>query len=299
MATVTRPASDGIIEEPADLAIGLAADTDAFDAAFRLVHDQYTWRGYMASTSSGRRLSLHHVLPSTKVFVARQHDRVIGTLTLVQDSLFGLPLDELYREEVAGLRADQRRLSEVTALATAAESRRAGVTVLLHLMRAMVTYAMHVGGTHDLCITVNPRHVEFYRKCLRFAAIGPERSYDKVNGAPAVLLRLNLEIACAVEASVHRGEDREPIHTFLFARAHQERILAQLRSNLASAHFRRAQFVEFFGDGVLLQRLSPEMRARVEAFFAPVSVERPCEVAAGAVAWQHRRLDPAPALLSA
>ncbi len=266
------------IPELPDLDVGLATETGSFDAAFRLVHEQYLWRGYMTPMPSGRRLSAHHALPTTKVFVAHRLDSLIGTLTLVRDSLFGLPLDDLYRSEVAGLRRQGRRIAEVAALATSAASRRAGIAVLLHLMRMVVTYAIKVAGVNDLCITVNPRHVEFYRTCLRFEVIGPERAYGKVNGAPAVALRLDLDVARAVEAAVHRGEDREPIHHFLFAVGNQERVLGQLWSNLASAHFRRAQFLEFFGDGVLLQSLSAEMRARLERFFAPVSIDRPCEL---------------------
>lgn len=278
MATVLRRSSEDATLEPSDLDVGLAGETSVFDAAFRLVHDQYNWRGYMAPAPSGRRLTVHNALPTTRVFVARRGGRVIGTVGLVQDSLFGLPLDDLYRAEVAGLRADERRIAEVVALATAAESRRAGVTVVLQLMRMVITYALELAAVQDLCVTVNPRHVEFYRTCLRFEPLGPERAYAKVNGAPAVALRLNLDVARAVEAAVHRGTDVEPVHHFLFAQENQDRVLAQLRSNLASAHFRRAQFLEFFGDGVLLRQLAPEMRARLETFFAPVRLERPCEL---------------------
>lgn len=278
MGPVNHETPTGTALEPADLDVGLASDTDVFDAAFRLVHDQYTWRGYMAPSPSGRRLSVHHALPTTKVFVARRDDRVIGTVTLVGDSLFGLPMDDLYRHEISTLRAQGRRIAEVSALATAAESRRTGITVLLHLMRALITYAVKLAALDDLCITVNPRHVEFYRSCMRFETIGGERAYSKVNGAPAVALRLNLEVARAIEASVHRGDEREPIYQFLCAHANQAHVLARLWENLASARFRRPQFIEFFGDGMLLGELSPAMRARVEGFFAPVAAERPCEI---------------------
>ena len=261
------------------LRVGLASDTATYDAAFRLVHDQYVWRGYMTPTPSGRRLSVHHALPTTKVFVANRLDRLVGTLTLVQDSLLGLPLDDLYRDEVAELRDRGRRIAEVAALATAGDCRRTGIAVVSHLMRMVVTYALKIAGINDLCITVNPRHVEFYRTCLRFEAIGPERAYGKVNGAPAVAMRLDLDVAREVEAAVHRGDDRESIHQFLFAPANQEEVLPDIWSNLASAHFGRAQFLEFFGDGVILKNVPDELRARLERFFAAVTIDRPCEFA--------------------
>lgn len=46
----------------------------------------------------------------------------------------------------------------------------------------------------DIVITVNPKHQEFYRRRLLFKKIGSERKHPKVNGAPAVLLSLPLEI---------------------------------------------------------------------------------------------------------
>jgi hypothetical protein len=261
-----------------DFEVDLATETRMFDAAFRLVHDQYTWRGYMMPAANGRRLSLHNALPSTRVFVATRANRVIGTLTLVQDSLFGLPMDDLYRGEVAELRAQGRRVGEVSALATAAECRRAGVSVLLHLMRMLVTYAVKVVSLDDLCITVNPRHVEFYHTCLKFEPLGGERAYDKVNGAPAVALRLDLDVARGVEAAVRRGEDTDPVHQFLFARPAQDEVLGQLHRQLPRAHFRREQFVEFFGDGILLQQVPEAWRARLESFYAPILMDRPCEL---------------------
>ena len=124
MATVLRRSSEGTLLEDPDLAVGLASETEDFDQAFRLVHDQYNWRGYMAPAPSGRRLMVHNALPTTKVFVARRGRHVAGTVTVVQDSLFGLPLDDLYRAEVAAIRRDEHRIAEVVALATAAGSRR-------------------------------------------------------------------------------------------------------------------------------------------------------------------------------
>src|SRR5215475_6932109 len=89
-----KPAWWGESEVVATLNFGLAVTASEFDGAFRLLHDQYLWRGYMAAASSGRRLSLHNLLPSTKVFVARSGDAVVATVTVVEDSRLGLPIDE-------------------------------------------------------------------------------------------------------------------------------------------------------------------------------------------------------------
>ncbi len=49
----------------------------------------------MTPAPSRRRLSLHNVLPSTKVFVAKTGDgAVAATVTVVEDSRLSLPVDE-------------------------------------------------------------------------------------------------------------------------------------------------------------------------------------------------------------
>jgi hypothetical protein len=88
----------------ASLDFGLARTFSDFDGAFRLLHDQYVWRQYMRPNPAGRRLNLHNVLPTTKVFVARAEARVVGTLAAVEDSRLGLPMDEAFGAELGRLR---------------------------------------------------------------------------------------------------------------------------------------------------------------------------------------------------
>jgi len=84
------------------LDFGLATDRHALEQAFRLQHDQYVAHGYMDAHPSGWRLSLHNALSATRVFVARCGGRVVGTMTLIADSPLGLPMDEIYTDELRG-----------------------------------------------------------------------------------------------------------------------------------------------------------------------------------------------------
>jgi len=172
---------------------GLAQSVEALDAAFRLVHDQYVRRGFMTPHPSGRRLGRHHARPTTRVFVATDRVRVVGTVTLIEDSQSGLPSDEIYQEELDTFRAQGLRLGEASALASDPTCRAAGLALVLRLMRLLVIYAADVAALDVLCVAVNPRHVEFYRRVLTFEIFGELRSYAKVNGAPAVGLGLDLD----------------------------------------------------------------------------------------------------------
>jgi hypothetical protein len=246
------------------LEFGLATDTATLDQSFRLVHDRYLWRGYATRSDSGRRLSAHNALPSTLVFVARGGARVVGTVTLVPDSPIGLPIDEIYAAEVAALRREDRRLAEVGALAVD-RGQPLGLAVVLRLLRILVIHAAEIARLDDLIVTVNPRHVAFYRRWLLFQALGPRRPYDRVNGAPAVALRLDLRPVRALIEAVQAGRPRAPLYDFFFGRPHFNLIVRRLRRELPRSVMTPAQVAHFFGDGVALTDATPAQRAMVRA----------------------------------
>ena len=113
------------------LRFGVARDTTALDGAFRLVHGQYVWRGFMQAPHwSGRRVDLRHALPSTRVFVVQDGARVVGTASVFQDSALGLPMDGVFADQLAEMRATGRRVGEVSALAMDGDRRGYGLPVL-------------------------------------------------------------------------------------------------------------------------------------------------------------------------
>jgi hypothetical protein len=171
--------------------IKIAETRDELEQAFSLVHHEYKKLGYVNEPNPPEIcLGIHHVLPETAVFIFKSYLTVISTLTQIFDSnMFGLPMDALYHGELDALRKANRKLVELSALATRDEAR--WRNVFMYLARAMFWYAMRQKA-NDLCITVNPKHVEFYKTLFLFEDLGPEKYYPKVS-APAVALRLNLD----------------------------------------------------------------------------------------------------------
>jgi hypothetical protein len=172
--------------------IKIAETRDELEQAFSLVYNEYLSEGYIKDPDrSGLHFSIYHILPETVVFVFKSYLKVISTLTLIFDSeTFGLPMDVLYRKELDALRRHRkRRLVELSSLATAKDAR--WHNLFMYLNRALVWYAMYRNAT-DLCIMVNPKHVDFYKLILLFKDLGPLQYYSKVS-APAVALRLDLD----------------------------------------------------------------------------------------------------------
>jgi hypothetical protein len=82
---------------------------------------------------------------------------------------------------------------EVTRLVIA-ENHRNSKVLLLRLINFAFIYCVQARRIADVLIEVNPRHVNYYRRLLCFEVFGTERPCPRVNGAPAVLLRLDLSV---------------------------------------------------------------------------------------------------------
>jgi hypothetical protein len=178
----------GDIDRPA---IKIAETREELLQAFGLVYAEYFRCGYITQECPSRlSFNVYNYLPQTCVFIFKSYLDVVSTLTQIFDSpLFGLPMDSLYKGELDVLRARNRQVVELSALSTPKESRWRNLMVFL--CRAMFHYARY-SGVNDLCIMVNPKHVNFYKTIFLFDDFGPERFYPRV-GAPAVALRLNLD----------------------------------------------------------------------------------------------------------
>jgi hypothetical protein len=171
--------------------IKLAETRDELAQSFGLVYKEYLASGYITNSHpTEMQFSAFNFLPATCVFIFRTYLTVISTLTQIFDSdLFGLPMDVLYREELDTLRARGRRITELSALATPREVRWCNLVVFLS--RTMFEYSK-MNNVNDICIMVNPKHVNFYKTMFLFEDFGPERFYANV-GAPAVALRIDMD----------------------------------------------------------------------------------------------------------
>lgn len=163
----------------------LATTEGSFDSASLLVERMYSWRGYV--TGAG----IQHA-PNRVTLLAFQDDEIVGTLTLGLDSEEKLSVDEMYQDKIDELRAQNRKVCELTKLAVDQSIR--SKRVLAALFHLSFIYGRNIHSGTDFVIEVNPRHVLFYKRMLGFEQFGEQKTCPRVN-APAVLLRLELDYA--------------------------------------------------------------------------------------------------------
>ena len=159
---------------------------------WNLVYREYLNQGYTAPNELQCRYSLHDALPDTATFLIELGPESVGTVTVFPDSPLGLPADEIYRAELDGLRQAGHRPVEIGRLTIAREHAN-NRFILAGLFDILFLHAREVIGATDLVSTVNPSHEKFYERMLIFQRIGTEKDLGSVRGAPAVLMKMDLD----------------------------------------------------------------------------------------------------------
>lgn len=169
------------------------AETQAeLEACFGLLHDAYVSAGFMRPDPSGLRVTPYHALPTTTTLCAKFDGRVVGTVSLIRDGVFGFPMQSAF--DLSAVRRRQGRIAEVSALAVHPDFRRTGGWILFPLIKFMYEYAERYFDTRHLVIAVNPDKIELYESLMFFERLPAAEvdEYDFANGAPAVGAVLDL-----------------------------------------------------------------------------------------------------------
>ena len=186
------------------LHLKIAETRDELEACFGLLHDAYVASGFMKPHPSGLRVTLYHALPTTTTLCATFDGEVVGTLSLIRESVMGFPLQSIF--DLHSVREQGGMIAEVSALAVHPKFRKTGGSVLFPLMKFMHDYCTGYFDTRHLVIAVNPNRIELYESLLLFDRL-PQNTvdnYDFANGAPAVGATLDLH---------HAAQKFRPIYT--------------------------------------------------------------------------------------
>ena len=174
------------------LVLKIAETKEELESCFRLLHDAYVSSGFMTPDPSGMRITIYHALPTTTTLCAKFDGEVVGTISLIRESLFGFPLQAIF--DLNQVRSLKGKIAEVSALAVHPKFRKTGGSILFPLMKFMYDYCTSFFDTRHLVIAVNPNRIEMYESLLFFQRLDENfvTNYDFANGAPAVGAALDL-----------------------------------------------------------------------------------------------------------
>ena len=177
------------------LVLKIAETREELEACFKLLHDAYVSSGFMKPAESGLRATIYHALPTTTTLCAKYDGEVVGTLSLIRESVFGFPLQAIF--DLKEIRVRGGKIAEVSALAVHPDFRKTGGAILFPLMKFMYEYCTTFFDTRHLVIAVHPTRIEMYESLLFFNRLTENEvaNYDFANGAPAVGASLDLRTA--------------------------------------------------------------------------------------------------------
>jgi hypothetical protein len=177
-----------------DIKIRVASTRRERHDAFELVYRAYRRANLCSANHCGMRYTPYQLLKSTDIIIAELRGEMISTLSLVRDSEMGLPLEDVYDDEVTARREAGVHLAEISCLA----DRRDGPVRFFNLFREMCQLTAQLAwslGVEELLAAVHPSHTAFYRRYLAFEPLGERRDYPTVCGNPAMALALNFQRA--------------------------------------------------------------------------------------------------------
>lgn len=179
----------------ADFAFKIADTKQELEQAFGLLHDAYVREGFMTPHRSGIRVTPYHALPSTTTLVAKEGDKVVGTLSIIRRGAYGLPSDAAF--DFSKIEKDGAVIAEISSLAVHKDYRGLKNGVTFTLLKFMYLYCKKYFGLDSIVIAVHPRFNEFYEAILGFTALEAKKvdAYDFANGNPAVGKYLDLNEA--------------------------------------------------------------------------------------------------------
>jgi len=202
---------------PEGITIEIATEREDLDQAFQILHDAYVKEGFSKPHENGRRVTDYHILPSTSTAVAKHNGKVIGTISIIRDGAFGLPVDKVV--DLKPFRDKGERLGEVSSLAIRPDFRGRSGLVMFYMFKYIVHYSLYYFGVDRFVIVVNPSRRALYESLLVFSPLRRKvvSSYQFANNAPGLCMTLNLRRADEIwGAAYSKMADRKNLHRFFF-----------------------------------------------------------------------------------
>lgn len=199
------------------LQLKIADTQDELEACFRILHDSYVAAGFMKPDPSGLRVTVYHALPTTTTLCAKWDGKVVGTISIIREGVFGFPLQSEF--DLSALRSAGGKITEVSSLAVDPGYRNTGGQVLFPLMKFMRDYAHRYFDTRHLVIAVNPNRIEMYESLLAFDRLRAAEvsHYAFANGAPAVGAALDLAHSPERTRRLYQGRPpRRNLYQYLY-----------------------------------------------------------------------------------
>jgi hypothetical protein len=193
----------------AGLSVDLAYSRVDLQRALELRRDVYWRKGLLRESTLKPQVLPQAYVPGSAIFIVKERDVIVGTITFYMDSPIGLPMDDVHGEEVDQMRRRFARIAEVGGLAILENRRGVGITMMLY--QATFRWAV-AANTQCIVACINPSSRRVYSKLLLFEVLGGCKQHHRFLGAPSIPIGLDLATAPARYRETHGGEWDSHLH---------------------------------------------------------------------------------------
>lgn len=203
-----------------DVIIRLAQNQQEIEAANELIYQNYV-NLYWADDPAAFRANKYLNAPARRVFVAVDHDRIVGTMSIIKDSPLGLPSDTFHPSLLCGYRDEAERIAEVTSFAVV-RSVQHPMNLILFLIKFLMQYSFYYEGLDRLIASCRAKHADFYEERLCFTKLTRPMPYAYAGNVECQLVTLDLiEAHLLLSLRYENADERgENLYRFLFVDDH-------------------------------------------------------------------------------
>jgi len=174
---------------PKNIHLKIARNKSELEQAYAILHDSYVAQGYMEPHISEIRVTYYNALPQTSTIVAMIEDKVVGTITVINNDSLILPIErELDRVEY---KTPAFRMAQVLDFAILDEYKFSNINFLL--MKYTYEYCKKYLNVDSIQMAVPPKKAHFYENVLGFSGLNQSFYDSSLQGLPFKALRLNLQ----------------------------------------------------------------------------------------------------------
>lgn len=202
-----------------NVVIRIARNQSEIEAANRIVYRNYVGLYWQDDEEAFRKNKYLHS-EARHAFVAIDDGRVIGTMSIVEDSPIGVPSDTFQPHLIRRYRSGGRRIAELTSLAVDQDVLRP-TSLILFLYSFFMQYGFYYLGLDYLFASCRPNHAHFYTKRLCFEELTAPAPHSYAGNVACQLLVLNVALAHALLGQRY-GSDSESFYRFMLVDGHPQ-----------------------------------------------------------------------------
>lgn len=203
--------------------------------ALNIVYESFLELNYIDSNEHRLRFNKFLALPNTVILIAKQDDIVLGTISIIPDSHFGLPSEITW--PLDKYRQSGKLIAEISSLAIRKDFKLRRGKFLFYLCKIMYLYAKNFLNLDGIVIATTHEVEPFYTDILLFDKVSKTtgQEHSLVKGNPSTCCFLDLETAEQRYKKIYnRKPDKRNLYKFFVEKKDLNIVLPKKQTNIMS-----------------------------------------------------------------